>query len=296
MTTPDESPAALLALDWADQKHDFALLPEGASRPETGRLEHEPGKLQEFITGLRHRFGGRPVAVIVEQKRGALIHAMLGHDHLWIYPANPLGFAHFRESFAPSGAKDDPSDALLLLELLAKHRDRLHRWVPDDPKTRTLALLVEERRRAVNERTRLVEQLLACLKGYYPQAVALLGAQLDTTLACRLLLKWPDFDTLARARQDTIRRFFYGHHFRRIDLLEKRLKHLAGAVPLTSDAPVIEAGRLRTKRIASQILALLPHIEASDKRIAELFASHPDAVIFGCLPGAGAVLAPRLLA
>lgn len=296
MTTPDASPAALLAIDWADQKHDFALLAEGATRPETGQLEHQPGRLAEFIASLRERFGGRPVAVIVEQKRGALIHALLGHDHLWLYPVNPLSLARFRETFATSGAKDDPSDAGLLLDLLAKHRDRLHRWLPEDTHTRTLALLVEERRRAVDERTRLVEQLLACLKGYYPQAIALLGGQLDTVLACRLLLKWPHFESLARARHDTIRRLFYAHHFRRVDRLEERLKSLSEAVALTTDAAVIEAGRCRATRIASQILALLPHIKSFDKRIAELFASHPDAPIFASLPGAGTALAPRLLA
>jgi len=295
-STCQPAPAALLAIDWADQKHDYALLVEGASQPETGRLDHDAGHLQEFIAELRRRFGGRPVAVILEQKRGALIHALLGHDHLWLYPVNPLTVARFREAFATSGAKDDPTDARLQLELLAKHRDRLHRWLPDDAHTRTLALLVEERRCAVNECTRLVEQSLACLKGYYPQFIALLGGQLDTTLACKLLLKYPDFATLARARTQTIRRFFYAHHFRRVEVLEARLKALAAAVALTTDPAVIEAGRLRATRLADQMLALLPHIAHLDQRIAELFAAHPDAAIFRSLPGAGAVMAPRLLA
>lgn len=295
-TNSEQAPAALLAIDWADQKHDFALLPAGAEHPETGCLEHDAGQLQQFIGELHRRFGGRPVAVIVEQKRGALIHALLGHDHLWLYPVNPLSVARFREAFATSGAKDDPSDARLQLELLAKHRDRLHRWMPDDVETRTLALLVEERRCAVNERTRLLEQLLACLKGYYPQVIELLKGNLETTLACRLLVKFPDFNTLARARPQTIRRFFYAHHFRRVDLLDARLKALSEAVALTSDPAVIEAGRLRTVRLAKQILALLPHIRQLDQRIAELFAAHPDGVIFRSLPGAGEVMAPRLLA
>jgi transposase len=296
MTSPDTSPAALLALDWADQKHDFALLVEGSSQPECGQLQHEAGQIQEFVTGLRCRFGGRPVAVIVEQSRGALIHALLGHDHLWLYPVNPVALARFRATFAPSGAKDDPTDALLLLELLAKHRDRLHRWLPDDSQTRTLALLVEERRRAVDERTRLVEQLLACLKGYYPQAIALLDGQLGTALACKFLLKWPEFQALARARRDTIRRLFYANHFRRIDRLEQRLEAQAGTTPLTTDLAVIAAGRARCTRLATQIQALLPHIKGCEKRIAELFAAHPDAPIFASLPGAGPALAPRLLA
>jgi hypothetical protein len=48
--------------------------------------------------------------------------------------------------------------------------------------------------------------------------------------------------------------------------------------------------------MAAQLAALRPFIEHYDKDIAKLFASHPDAAIFDSLPGAGAVLAPRLLA
>jgi hypothetical protein len=138
--------------------------------------------------------------------------------------------------------------------------------------------------------------LLACLKGYYPQAIDLLDGHLDTAMACKLLLKWPDFESLAAARIQTVRRFFYAHGFRRADLLEKRIETLDCAVALTADAPVIEAGRLRAVRLANQMLVQLPHIRHLDRRIAELFDSHPDAPIFRSLPGAGVALAPRLLA
>lgn len=292
----NENPAAFLAFDWADAAHAYALAGAGEPQVESGQVEHDPGRLGEFIGELRRRFGGRPVAVIIEQKRGALMHALLGHDHLWLYPVNPKALARFRETFSGSGAKDDPTDARLLLDLLRKHRDRLHCWLPGDAQSRALGLLVEERRRAVNERTRLVEQLLACLKNYYPQAIDLLGAHLETALACKLLQKWPDFESLSRARAQTIRNFFYAHRFRRADIIEQRLEKLSAASALTTDSAVIEVFRVRARRLTSQLLALLPHIASCDKRIAELFAAHPDAPIFQSLPGAGPALAPRLLA
>jgi hypothetical protein len=83
-------PAALGAIDWADQKHDIALQPAGATTPpECCQLEHRPEALAGWIAQLRERFGGAKVAVALEQKRGALIHALMGHEFLVLYPVNP---------------------------------------------------------------------------------------------------------------------------------------------------------------------------------------------------------------
>jgi hypothetical protein len=73
------------------------------------------------------------------------------------------------------------------------------------------------------------------------------------------------------------------------------LKILAQAKPLTLDQAILISGRLKAQRLARQILALHPIIINYDKRIGELFASHPDAKIFRSFPGAGPILAPRLL-
>jgi hypothetical protein len=160
----------------------------------------------------------------------------------------------FRKAFRISGAKDDTGDAMLLLELLLKHRDRLQRWLPNDDQTRLLTMLVEDRRAAVNERTRLVESLLSTLKCYYPQFIEVVGGELTTRLACELVLKYPDFQSLQQARSETIRRFFYAHNFSRPNTLEKRLKILAQAKPLTLDHAILISGSLKAQRLARQIL------------------------------------------
>jgi transposase len=287
--------AALVAIDWADQKHDIALLPAGAEQPESLQLPHRPQDLAEWIGGLRRRFGGKKVAVAVEQKRGALIHALMGYEFLELYPVNPATLASLRKAFKQSGAKNDLLDRDLLLELLQKHRDRLTRWEPDDVPTRHLALLVQDRREAVNECTRLGEQLLDTLKNYFPAMIDLAGPDLTTRLACDLILRWPDLATLQRAKVQTLRRFFYARNFRHSKMLEKRLEALQAAVPLCEDVAIIGAGRLKATRLARAILALLPAIKQYDLQIAELFKAHEDAAIFSSLPGAGPALAPRLL-
>jgi len=288
-------PAALVAIDWSDQKHDIALLPAETERVEYLHVAHRPQDLTDWICALRQRFGGKEVAVAIEQKRGALIHALMGYEFLQLYLVNPATLASLRKAFKQSGAKSDLLDRDLLLELLQKHRDRLTQWEPDDVQTRHLALLVQDRREAVNECTRLGEQLLDTLKNYFPAMIDLAGPDLTTQLACKLILRWPDLAALQRAKVQTLRRFFYAHNFRRPKSLDKRLEALQAALPLCEDVAIIGAGRLKAIRLARAILALLPAIKKYDQQIAELFKVHDDAAIFASLPGAGPALAPRLL-
>ena len=74
-----------------------------------------------------------------------------------------------------SGAKDNPIAAQLMWEYRLKHRDRLRGWTPEDVDTRMLALLVVDRRKMLDLRTKLSNELTAALKGHFPQALALIG-------------------------------------------------------------------------------------------------------------------------
>jgi len=161
----EETPlAAVIGIDWADQHHDVALEEHASARVERTRLPHTPEAISGWVAALRARFGNRRVGIAVETSRGPLIHALLDHDNVVLYPVNPRSLKRFRETFAPSGAKDDVPDADLLRELLAKHRDRLRPWVPDAVELRALRRLVESRRRMVDLRTQLTLQLTAAHK------------------------------------------------------------------------------------------------------------------------------------
>lgn len=107
-----EDYAALVALDWSDTKHDGALLVAGQAHPERFILAQKPEAIEAWTLELQRRFEGKPVAIILEQSKGALIHALLKYEFLVLYPVHPATLARYREAFAPSGAKDDPTDAL----------------------------------------------------------------------------------------------------------------------------------------------------------------------------------------
>jgi transposase len=286
--------AARIGIDWADDHHDFCLQETGSSGIEAGRIAHDPRFLSEWIAGLRQRFGGQPVGICLETSRGPLVAALMQHEFIVLFPVNPRTLKRFREAFAPNGAKDDPGDAGLLLELLSKHEDRLHRWSPDDAETRAIMRLVEARRKAVDLRTKLTNQLTSELKGYFPQALSWAG-ELHAQLATDFLQRWPMLEAVRSEKAQTIRKFYYGHNCRRAELIEKRIEEIRSAVPLTNDSAIVEISTLNVLMLARQIEALRPSIAQYDKEIARRFSAHPDAQLFESLPGSGAVMAPRLL-
>lgn len=287
--------AAVIGIDWADQKHDIALQEADSDRIEHKLLRHTPEAIAEWVAELRKRFSGRRVGIALETSRGPLVNALLDYDFLVLYPVNPRSLKRFRETFYPSGAKDDVPDADLLRELLLKHRDRLHAWVPDDSETRALRRLVRDRRKTVELRTKLSQQLRAVLKEYFPLALSLLGDDLSSVLACDFLLNWPTLEKLQRVRPKTLRKFFYDHNSRSAEQIERRIQEIQAAKPLTTDSAIIDTGALMAQMLAAQLKALAPSIGRFEKEIETRFSAHGDAALFKSLPGSGQALAPRLL-
>ena len=294
-TEPNAEPfAAFVGFDGADQKHAGALCAEGG-KPETFSLDQTPEAIEQWATTLRQRFAGRPIAVCLEQSKGALLYALLKYDFFVLFPINPLQSKRFREALVPSGAKDDPQDALLILEILLKHREHLHAWKPDDATTRLIGLLCEDRRQLVAQRTRLTNALKSRLKQYFPQALEVLG-ELDTELAGQFLLRWDCLEKLQRESPAEIEACYRAQHCNHPKLIADRLALIAKAIPLTTDQAIIDSGRLLVRSLAAQLLALIDPLRQYDQQLAALMEQHADAAIFQSFPGAGDALAPRLLA
>lgn len=89
----------------------------------------------QWVNELQQRFPGQRVAVALEQTRGALIYALMSYQFFVLFPVNPKALARYREAFNVGGAKDDPTDSDLLLELVSLHRSKLRAWRRDDELT-----------------------------------------------------------------------------------------------------------------------------------------------------------------
>ena len=97
--------AAFIGIDWADQSHAWALQTTIKGAIEHGDLDHTPEAVDAWATELGCRFGGRPVAIALEQSRGALLFMLTKYAHFVLYPIHPTTLANYRLGFRPSGAK-----------------------------------------------------------------------------------------------------------------------------------------------------------------------------------------------
>jgi transposase len=288
--------AAYVGLDWADHAHQVCLRAAGSACDEQSEIKNTPEALHGWASALRGRFPGGQVAVALEQSRGPVIYALSMHAHLTLFPLNPAMAAKYREAAkAASGTKNDPLDASLQCELVRLHRDWLRPLAPLPASTRELLFLVETRRGLVEQRTALSHQLLAALKAYYPQALALAGEDLGAPLACAFLRRWPTLAAVQRARPQTLRAFYHAQHVRSAELIEQRVELVRQATALTDDPAVLATHPLLVATLVGQLAGLAPALAAYDQRIAAGFARQPDAALFASFPGAGAQLAPRLL-
>jgi transposase len=287
--------AAFVAIDWADEKHVWSMQAADSDERQRGEVNHNPEAIESWVAMLSSRFPGQPIAVAVEQSRGPLVFMLGKYEQLHVYPIHPRAAAQFRAALFPSGAKDDPVDADLLLELLVHHRTHLRRLNPDTEPTRLVQHLVEGRRKLVNEKTRQSNRLTAKLKLYFPQMLEWFE-EVDSPLVGALLKRWPTLEALQKARPATVHSFLTAHNCRSQELIDKRLEEIRRAVPAISDAAVIQSSVAMTEVLVGVIATLRQGIATFDRQIEQAVVAHPDFAIWDSFPGAGPVLAPRLLA
>jgi len=287
--------AAYIGMDWGDKEHVYRIKDSKSDQIKEQKLTQRPDILQKWVSDLQRTYPGEKIAIAIEQSKGAVINFLRQYDFVVVFVVNPKLAAKYRQAFKSSGAKDDGNDSGFILDILTRHRDRLTPWRIEDDTTRMLQILTEKRRNAIKERTRLSNQLKAVLKQYFPLAIDVAGDSLATVIACNFLQRWTSLESLRRASTNTISDFYTKHGCRQVGTIEKRLRAIQQAKPLTVDAVIIETSSMEVRMLTDQLLSIVKHIEKYDNAINEVFPSHPDAEIFSSLPGAGAVLAPRLL-
>jgi len=293
LTEPDW--AAFIAIDWADQKHDWAMEVPGQSKRERGQMAHTPEAIDTWVTQLRQRFADRPIAVTLEQSRGALLFVLSKYANLVLYPLHPGTVSSFRQAMYPSGSKNDPLDADVQIELLVKHRDRLQVWKPDTQETRLLQFLVEDRRRRVDQRTGLLNQLTGRLKLYFPQILGWFPTS-DSILMWQFLEHWPDLLSAQKASRQKLKAFLVKDARSGPADVDEFIRQVREGIPATNDRAVVTSAGIFVQELVRQLQVLRATIQKYDKQIEAITRQHPDFPIVSSFPGIGKALAPRLIA
>lgn len=291
MTAIDQF-SAHIGLDWADKKHDVCVQFKNGERVFYV-IKHTPEALDAWLKDLHKQVKGK-IAIALELKKGPVVYALQKYPFVTLFPVHALSLARYRRAFWPSGAKDDPQDAELALELMLRYPQKIKPIEPSNADIRLLQQLVEQRRQLVEDKRRFVNRLINTLKQYYPQPLEWFSHR-DSALFCELIIRWPSLQQLKRAKDDTVRRFLNAKGGSAVAHTEQRIATIANAIPLTTDKSVIEANALMATALASQIKVVVDIIRTYSERIETLFETLPDAGLYKSLPGMGPCMGPRML-
>lgn len=279
------------ALDWADDHHDLVVVDAKGQIALELTFSHDAQgwqRAQEALAG----WPGLPVAV--ETNAGPAVDQLLQRG-LLVYPVMPKAAARYRERKRPTGSKDDRHDAWSLADALRTDGQQWRPLSPLDPLTAELRALCRDEVALIEQRTALVNQLLAALKEYHPAA---LRAFEDWTApyTWAFVLAFPTPAALAGAGKRKWEKFLHTHKLWRPQTAANRLKIFAEATTFKGSPAITAAKSLLAQSLARLLQTLEQQLETYRARIRQLFAQHPDHELFGSLPGAGGKLAPRLLA
>jgi transposase len=286
-------PGLFIGIDWADKKHDCYVI-DRDGKGFHQEIAHSPEDIDAWVAEMLQLADGKPVAIMLEQSRGPLVHALMFRENVLLFPINPKQLVRYRESY-PGGGKDDPTDAMYLARLLRERITTLTAWQPDDEDTRLLAHLSQQRRTLVNGQTKLRQQLIALLKSYFPIVLSLFPSVRQQPLLLSILSRWPDPRQLRRADRRLIRRVLQDHCVRNQERQSEIVERIRSAALLTRDDALITPAAMTVKLLVSQLQQSRQAIQEFDAKIAEVMQRHPNAHLFTSLRGAGPALAPRLL-
>lgn len=257
-------------------------------------IKHSPEAIETCLKELRKENKGN-IAVAVELTKGPIVYALQKYSFVTVFPIHSLTLARYRQAMFSIGAKDNPSDAALALDMMLNYPHKVKPLRASSDNSRTLALLVEQRGLLVEDKCRNTNRLIDALKQYYPQQLEWFGHR-DTELFCDFLIKWPTLDIIKRAREMTIVNFFNGRGGKARLNTEKRVKAIKEAIALAVDNSLIFLYKILVTALCKQMLTLIENIRIYDKKIKLLFHTMPDSILFESLPGTGPCLAPKLLA
>jgi hypothetical protein len=281
---------AFVGIDWANDKHDLCIQDPSTGKREFSIIKHDVNEIDKWVKGLYKRFGA-PIAVAVELTKGPIVYALQRYEFVVIVPINPTTLAKYRTAFKPSKAKDDPTDAELALELMLRYPNHFPPLNQQSVNMRKLMFLVEHRRKVVDDKQRVVNQMINAIKQYYPQANEWFCKK-DTHIFCGFIARWPTLQQAKKAHKSILVKFFNDHGVHNCTIVDHRVSLIKKAKSLTDDKAVIDSHTMLVIFYIERIVNSMKCIQQYNKSILILMDKLPDALIFNSLPGAG-VLYPH---
>lgn len=280
-----------VGIDWADDHHDVHITNDAAQVLASFAIPHSYEGMEELKKRLGE-FCSAPerILVAVESHRGLLLYSLLEAGYR-VYSINPKAMDRYRDRYRMSSSKSDPQDAMVLANIL---RTDLHLYKPLPQEVladERLQRLTRAHKSLTQEKVKLINQLTAELKSYYPVVLQIFCA-IDQKITLNFLEQYPTPGEAAAASLKQLQGFFQKQHYCRPDKIPFIYESL--------HKPALKAPRelekIHQKIVLALITVLRPLLEQIDelaKEIAREFEQNPAYCVFSSLP-AGQITAARL--
>ena len=282
-----------LGVDWADQTHAVWVVDEHGAKITARSVSHTAEGLSEWGRELDEwRAQGIELWAAIERPDGRVVDFLLDHGVV-VYPVNPKALDRARDRFRQSGAKSDPFDARVLADFLRTDHAHLRALQPSSEAAQELKLLAEDCQRHIRQQTRLVNQLTATLKAYYPRGLEV--SELTSALARDFLQSYSTPENLTVLTERQWQRWARAH--RLSEARTGELWHVLQQPQLPVPPHVVRAKARLMRSLVEQLTPVVAAVAQYRKAIEDFFANMPAAQWARTLPiGKHGITAPTLWA
>ncbi|MFQ5973938.1 MAG: transposase [Alphaproteobacteria bacterium] len=271
-----------LGVDWADREHAVWVEDQHGTKIWAQTVAHTPEALSEWGRWLdEQRAAGITVWAGIERPDGVVVDFLLDHGVL-VYPINPKALDRVRDRYRMSGAKSDPWDAQVAAGFVRTDHARLRPLQPSSEAAQELKGLTRDAQRQIRLQTRLLNQLTAALKAYYPRALEVCG-DLTAEWARAFLAAYPTPAAAAALTRRRWERFAQTHRLSAARTAEIWVLLERPQIPVPPHVVRVKA-RLVTALLA-QLATTHAAVETYREAIDDFFGQLPGAEVARSLPG-----------
>jgi len=278
---------------WADDHHDIFVTDDSAKTLDQFRIDHTCDGFALLHSHLaNHQTSPGLVLIAIETSRGLLVHELLQKGYT-VYAINPKAVNRYKDRHVLSKAKSDVLDALSLGHILRTDRHLFQPLKPLPEDYRLLDRLCSDLRKVVDEKSRVTNQVISCLKEFYPKALDIFS--LDSQIFIDFVKAFPDHRALSACTKKAFLMFLKKHRYPCPAKAEELWKTVQ-APTLQPDKVVARSGILRLRMLLDQFENLKEHITHYEQEIQAILEKIPESTSVKSLPGVGERLAPELVA
>lgn len=271
-----------LGVDWGDTMHAVWVCDDTGEKVKKLEVKQTPEGMSEFGRWLHERTAkGIELWAGIEKPEGRIVDFLLDHEVV-VYPINPKAVDRYRDRIRTSRSKCDMFDAYVLSEFVRTDHAHLHALKPSSEPAQELKILTRDYQRLVRQQTRLINQLKATLKEYYPRPLEVFD-EVTTKAALDFLKTYSTPESLRKLTRKQWQQFAKTHALNKVPPEEfwKLLRKPQLPIP----AHVVRAKSRLVEVLVEQLKVTVGAVAKYREVVEDFFASMPAAKLSETLPG-----------